>query len=183
MRDALRLASGMPLLVAAGLARLGRRPFLVDHLVMVEQLEQPPDAASRITLTGQRDSFGRPGLRIESGTSEATLRTQRRFHALLAERFARIGVGRLASTVLERPDGEPQFTDAAHPMGSTRMSRSPADGVVDAQCGVHGLDNLYVAGSSVFPTGGHANPTLTLVALSIRLAEHVRARIQGGGPA
>jgi len=58
-------------------------------------------------------------------------------------------------------------------MGGTRMSADPATGVVDADCRVHGYDNLYVAGSSVFPTGGWANPTLTIIALSLRLAEHL----------
>ena len=64
--------------------------------------------------------------------------------------------------------------DAAHPMGSTRMSDDPSRGVVDRNGRVHALENLYVAGSSVFPTGGHANPTLTLVALAIRLGDLLR---------
>ncbi len=63
-----------------------------------------------------------------------------------------------------------------HHMGTTRMSVAPEDGVVDAACRVHGVDNLYVAGSSVFPTGGCANPTLTLLALAFRLAEHLGRR-------
>jgi choline dehydrogenase-like flavoprotein len=58
-------------------------------------------------------------------------------------------------------------------MGSTRMSRDPRRGVVDSDCRVHGIANLYVAGGSVFPTGGYANPTLTIVALALRLAEHL----------
>jgi choline dehydrogenase-like flavoprotein len=62
-----------------------------------------------------------------------------------------------------------------HQMGGTRMSSDPATGVVDADCRVHGYDNLYVAGSSVFPTGGWANPTLTIIALSLRLAEHLHS--------
>jgi choline dehydrogenase-like flavoprotein len=62
-----------------------------------------------------------------------------------------------------------------HHMGTTRMSADPGSGVVDADCRVHGLDNLYVAGSSVFTTGGSGTPTLMLVALSLRLADHLRA--------
>ena len=60
-------------------------------------------------------------------------------------------------------------------MGTTRMSNDPAQGVVDVNCRVHGMNNLYVAGSSVFPTSGFANPTLTLVALALRLADHLKA--------
>jgi choline dehydrogenase-like flavoprotein len=62
-------------------------------------------------------------------------------------------------------------------MGGTRMSASPETGVVDADLRVHDLDNLYVGGSSVFPTSGYANPTLTIVQLSLRLADHLRTRL------
>ena len=58
-------------------------------------------------------------------------------------------------------------------MGTTRMHVDPAQGVVDADCRVHGIENLFIAGSSVFPTGGYANPTLTIVALAVRLADHL----------
>ena len=74
-----------------------------------------------------------------------------------------------------RIDNERLYTDDAsgggHLMGTTRMGTSPSDSVVDRDCRVHGYDNLFVAGSSVFPTGGYANPTLTIVALSLRLAD------------
>ena len=64
-----------------------------------------------------------------------------------------------------------------HHMGSTRMAVSPRNGVVDANCRLHGVDNLYIAGSSVFPTSGIANPSLTLLALGFRLGDHVTARM------
>jgi choline dehydrogenase-like flavoprotein len=62
-------------------------------------------------------------------------------------------------------------------MGTTRMGDSPQTGVVDRDCQVHDTGNLYVASSSVFPSGGHANPTLTVVALALRLADHLRERL------
>ena len=61
----------------------------------------------------------------------------------------------------------------SHHMGTTRMHESPRMGVTDANCRVHGLQNLYVAGSSLFPCAGHQNPTLTIVALALRLADHL----------
>jgi choline dehydrogenase-like flavoprotein len=61
-----------------------------------------------------------------------------------------------------------------HHMGTTRMSDDPAKGVVDSDCRVHGLSNLYIAGPSVFPTGGYANPCLTMLALTMRLADHIK---------
>jgi choline dehydrogenase-like flavoprotein len=66
---------------------------------------------------------------------------------------------------------------ARHHMGTTRMHADPRRGVVDADCRVHGIANLYVAGSSVFPTSGAANPTLTIVALALRLAGHLQNRL------
>ena len=65
-----------------------------------------------------------------------------------------------------------------HHMGTTRMQRDPRMGVVDENCRVHGVANLYVAGCSVFPTGGTFNPTLTIVALALRLADHIKERLQ-----
>jgi choline dehydrogenase-like flavoprotein len=61
-------------------------------------------------------------------------------------------------------------------MGTTRMHVDPKRGVVDPDCRVHGVANLYVAGSSVFPTSGYANPTFTIVALALRLADHLKTR-------
>lgn len=75
------------------------------------------------------------------------------------------------------PQGRPVF-GGYHHMGATRMSQDPRHGVVDADCRVHDLDNLYVAGSSVFPTAGFANPTLTLVALALRLTDHLADRLR-----
>ena len=70
-----------------------------------------------------------------------------------------------------------QFRDVAHHIGTTRMADDPAQGVVDKNCRMHAIDNLYVAGSSVFTTGGHANPTLTIVALALRLADHLKSQL------
>ena len=69
------------------------------------------------------------------------------------------------------------FVGGLHHMGTTRMHADPRHGVVDADSRVHSVDNLYVAGSAVFPTSGYANPTLTIVALAIRLADHLRTRL------
>ena len=62
----------------------------------------------------------------------------------------------------------------AHPSGTTRMSEDPKLGVVDSNCQVHGVGGLYVAGASVFPTSGHANPTLMILSLAIRLADKIK---------
>ena len=95
---------------------------------------------------------------------------------LVAQELARLGWGSVREEELRRipPDG---ITGGFHHMGTTRMHASPREGVVDPDARVHGVKNLYVAGSSVFPTAGFANPTLTIVALTLRLADHLRTRL------
>jgi choline dehydrogenase-like flavoprotein len=98
---------------------------------------------------------------------------------LVAAEFGRLDVGRIRLNKLLLED-DARWSDNlswfGHHMGTTRMSETPRTGVVDADCRVHGLANLYIAGSSVFPTSGYANPTLTILALSLRLADHLKSQ-------
>jgi choline dehydrogenase-like flavoprotein len=98
-------------------------------------------------------------------------RTLRRLHQLIDRNLRKHHVGSLDSDWDRAPLG---FSDAAHHAGTTRMSDNPRRGVVDGDCRVHGVRNLHIAGSSVFPTVGHANPTWTIVALALRLSERLR---------
>ena len=75
-------------------------------------------------------------------------------------------------------DWQSRISDAYHHIGTTRMSDNPRCGVVQSRCQVHGIDNLYVAGSSVFPTGGHSNPTFTALALAFRTCDELRLRLR-----
>ncbi|HLF71762.1 MAG TPA: GMC family oxidoreductase [Dehalococcoidia bacterium] len=139
------------------------------------QTELAPDPANRVVLGDDRDAFGRPLAGVYWKWGETDRRSLRRVQELLVTAFADSGLG-----VLRLPAGEAtsNVTSPAgifHHMGTTRMHADPARGVVDADCRVHGVENLFVAGSSVFPTGGYANPTLTIVALSIRLADQIKA--------
>jgi choline dehydrogenase-like flavoprotein len=138
--------------------------------VVVYFCEQPPDPESRVTLSRQRDRFGMNLIQLHWRIGEPVYRTVSRLEARLRQGIEKAGIGRL-----EEGKGEPVFTDASHHMGTTRMSASPATGVVDPDCKVHGVANLYVAGSSVFPCAGFANPTITIVALALRLAGHLKA--------
>jgi choline dehydrogenase-like flavoprotein len=137
--------------------------------VIVYFCEQPPDRESRVLLGEQRDALGQPKAelrwRIGPEVTRSVLALQERLGATLRAS----GIGEL-----EPGAGEPRYTDASHHMGTTRMSRDPRTGVVDPSCRVHATANLYLAGSSVFPTAGHANPTPTIIALALRLAEHLR---------
>jgi choline dehydrogenase-like flavoprotein len=96
-------------------------------------------------------------------------------HRLLGEEIGRTGFGRLKLGLSDDESSWPNdLTGNEHHMGATRMHSDPRFGVVDAHCRVHGVGNLYVAGSSVFPTGGAANPTLTIVALALRLSDRIK---------
>jgi choline dehydrogenase-like flavoprotein len=99
---------------------------------------------------------------------------------VLDAELRRLGLGRVVGTEwLDGEDWAGRLEDAFHNIGTTRMSADPATGVVDADCQVHGVPGLYVCGSSVFPTSGYANPTLTIVALALRLADHLGSRAPG----
>jgi choline dehydrogenase-like flavoprotein len=146
-----------------------------NSIVFIDQMEQAPELDSRVRLDHRRpDRFGLPRLQTEWRIGSSTYRTLRHMHELMEAVLTSIGVNDFRSKVLDAPDVEPELWDMKHPSGTTRMASSPDRGVVDPSGRVHGIDNLYVTGSSVFPTVGHANPTLTIVALAARLASHLK---------
>src|SRR5215218_1699697 len=149
------------------------RTYLVKNV-----MEQAPNSDSRVTLGPDRDRLGcrRTVLRWRLSTVDKF--TAHRAHAILGEELARSGLGQMTSAMGREADPWPtSVRGARHHMGTTRMHADPRRGVVDADCRVHGIANLYVAGSSVFPTSGAANPTLTIVALALRLARHLENRL------
>lgn len=177
----------LPRLGGAGLAAESRRaiesllrrvrhrePLLgAVRASLIVDLEQQPDRESRIFLGADRDATGLRTAIIDWRIGDMERRTAARFSDAICRWHIRIGLGAPALV-----DGSPEdggfrkelMLDSFHHLGATRMSVHPASGVVDRDLRVHGVDNLYVCGGSVFPTGGHANPTLTIVALALRLA-------------
>lgn len=139
------------------------------EFVAVYFCEQPPNPASRVALVNDTDRLGVRKLRLDWRLDGSFRESLFRMQSLLAREFDSSGIGRLVPAL-----EEPAFTDASHHMGTTRMSIDPRSGVVDVNCRVHGLQNLFIAGSSVFPCAGHANPTLTIVALALRLAKRLQ---------
>ncbi|MGH6922622.1 MAG: GMC oxidoreductase [Propylenella sp.] len=144
--------------------------------------EQEPRAENEVTLSAtERDRFGVPLTELHWRKSKNDLRTVRVTALEFGNFLVKSDLGRLKihDWVLGR--GDYPMNDelaGAHHMGGTRMSDDPSRGVVDSNCRVHGQDNLYVAGSSVFPSTGHANPTLTIVQLSLRLGKHLAAALK-----
>ncbi|MBP0492626.1 GMC oxidoreductase [Pararoseomonas indoligenes] len=141
--------------------------------------EQEPNPESRVTLADATDPLGVPRLRVDWRATAGDIRTAQVSFRLLAEDLALWGRGSLSYDPEEV--GADMLRDGAyggHHIGTARMGATPATGVVDPECRVHGMANLWVAGSAVFPTSGQANPTLTVVALALRLAAHLKREMQ-----
>ena len=151
-------------------------PHKLTGLVIDAITEQCPDPESRITLSQKTDALGVPLARVDWRIDNQARRSLVRLGHLLAEEFPRVGLPAplLEDWIIEDRPYDGIVIDMAHTAGTTRMSDNPKLGVVDSNCQVHGVAGLYVAGASVFPTSGHANPTLMIVALAIRLADRIK---------
>jgi choline dehydrogenase-like flavoprotein len=132
-----------------------------------------------VSLTSDRDALGLNRVRLEWSVGALERITVEKTMMLVAAELGRLEIGRVRlNELLLETDARwsENLTWFGHHMGTTRMSENPKSGVVDADCRVHGVANLYIAGSSVFPTSGFANPTLTILALALRLADHIRTK-------
>lgn len=152
---------------------LGRSKPKVRTVRLRNFMEMEPDPEHRVTLSGTRDEYGQPVTHVRHAPSERDRRSLVELHRALVEELAATGLGRL-ETELERTTPWPIDQDASHHLGTTRMGLEPRTSVVDRDLKVHDVENVWVAGGSVFPTSGCANPTFTITALSIRLASHLR---------
>jgi choline dehydrogenase-like flavoprotein len=146
--------------------------------------EQAPNPQSRVTLSDDRDPLEMPRLHIDWRYSPCDIRTVAEGLKQLQSEFAAFGraslhytAGEVESCMLR------EGAYGGHHIGTARMSCDPDTGVVDPDCRVHGINNLYIASSAVFPTSGQANPTLTIVALTLRLADHLKKRLEPPGGA
>ncbi len=137
--------------------------------------EQSPNPESRVVLGTERDALAQPKSKLVWRLSAIDKHSMRRSQEILAQALGESGFGRLKIELDPRDDvWPPALSGGSHHMGTTRMHVDKRQGVVDQDCRVHGISNLYVAGSSVFPTVGFSNPTLTIVAMTLRLADHLK---------
>lgn len=141
--------------------------------------EQQPNPNSRVKLGSERDAFGQRRVQLDWRLTEVDRHTATRAFDIAAHEFGRLGLGRTRTSFefTKTGDWPPTIMGSDHHIGTARMADDPKTGVVDANCRVHSTANLYVAGSAVFPTGGFANPTLTIVALALRLGEHLEGQL------
>jgi choline dehydrogenase-like flavoprotein len=170
------VVTGLRDLGAAAGARQRRSDPARSVLAMRAQAEQEPNPDSRITLGARRDRFGLPVAQVDWRPTASDRASIRASQKAVDTALRTAGLGRVEFMLGdERP---PTLLEGNfHHLGATRMHADPAMGVVDPDCRVHGVSNLYVAGSSVFPTYGCSNPTLTVVALALRLADHLKKQL------
>lgn len=179
----MRATKGMGEVLQYGVPKLifGRYPTGFPSIIRVEcRPEQLPDPDSRILLSGELDELGLPKAEIHWQIRELERRAVCRTIELVDSEFRRLKWGRVTRSEWlddENSDWRDQVTEGNHHCGTTRMSEDPQYGVVDKNCQVHGIENLYISSSSVFPTSGTATPTYTIMALSIRLADHLKKRL------
>jgi choline dehydrogenase-like flavoprotein len=142
------------------------------------QCEMAPNPDSRVLLSESVDRVGMPCVRLDWRLGELERRTLSEFALILAAEFEQLGLGEFDRRQLEflndRASWVERAHDSAHHMGTTRMHESPQFGVVDAQCQVHGISNLFIGSTAVFPTSARSNPTLTMLALCLRIADRLK---------
>ena len=158
--------------VIAAFERLFDGPTDPRSFVLVSVAEQAPNPACRIRLGDDVDALGQRKIHLDYRTTPLDRTSIKRSIDVLVREFGRHGIGRVRVNVDD--ESEIPFNPDDHHMGSTRMHPDPRRGVVDAESRVHGIDNLYVAGGSVFPSGGFGNPTISFIAMALRLADHLK---------
>jgi choline dehydrogenase-like flavoprotein len=180
LKQRLRAVASDPFGIAGNLVRhaLGKpKRFNVESVFLEVRTEQEPNRDSRVTLGETTDAFGQRRARLHWALTERDKRTMRVTAQAFQAELRRMRMGELTiapwllADDLVFPD---DMVGGHHHMGTTRMADDARRGVVDADCRAHEVDNLYLAGSSVFPTGGFVNPTATILALALRLADHLK---------
>lgn len=150
------------------------------------QTENLPRWDSRVMLARGTDALGMPRAVVDWRVGDEELRTAELFAGRISALLRTSGLGHLDVSGFPLPRDlellRERVAGGCHHIGTTRMADRPRDGVVDRDCRVFGVENLFVAGSSVFPTSGWSNPTLTLLALSYRLADRLKQELASGDP-
>ena len=163
--------------VGASISRKIRNTFSdlprIPAIIFANMMEQIPNPESRVSLGKERDLFGQHRVQLNWKITNQDVRSAIRTQEIIGGELERAGFGRFFHEMSD--ETPPANTEGGyHHMGTTRMHSDPKYGIVDANCQMHGLGNLFIAGPSVFPTGGYANPVLTIVALTVRLADHIK---------
>ncbi|MCG8442969.1 MAG: GMC family oxidoreductase [Caulobacterales bacterium] len=179
LRQALSAAGGVGELTRHAYDRFVRKRSPTapgSRITLMAHIEQAPDRDSRVTLGQEADATSMPRAKIDWRLNDLDHATFLAFAETVAGEMRRAGLGdATVAPWLSTSDWRAEVADFYHHIGTARMGEDPATSVVDAACKTHDVDNLYIASAAVFPTGGASNPTLTIIALALRLAEHLKA--------
>jgi choline dehydrogenase-like flavoprotein len=181
LQMARNLASGITDVgrLALGRVVMKRRPSMSHgEILLIVDTEQVPNRESRVRLGTTCDALGVPKAVVDWRLAELDWQSLQRVATLLSSEFERLGLGTVVPDPHpeEKPGWREGMRDTYHHMGTTRMGLSPEQGVVDSHCKIYGIDNFYIGSCSVFPTSGGSNPTLTMLALCLRIADQIKAR-------
>jgi choline dehydrogenase-like flavoprotein len=160
-------------LARGGWSKIKNSEKKYDRLNLLAIVEQIPFRDNRVTLTDEIDALGCPRAKIHYEFSKDDIASVKRVQEILGEALTETGLGTY-DPPKESAEVIRQQTGIHHMMGTTRMSEDPKEGVVDRDCRIHGFRNIFIAGSATFATGSYANPTLTNIALSLRISEKVQ---------
>jgi choline dehydrogenase-like flavoprotein len=159
---------------------LGRRAVSMRAVVRLKiEMEQAATASNRIRLSDNLDALGLRKAIVDWRVGDAEYATVRRFARIIKQKLEAAGFAALDWTPGLLEGLRPALVDSYHSMGGLRMGVNPATSVVDTNLKVHGVKNLYVVSCAVYPSGGSSNPTFTLMALAMRLGDHLRSMVAG----
>lgn len=177
LADVARVTSELPGVARLGFSRKGLLHSRPLYYEMEHRLEQAPNPNSRVVISDRMDALGSPIADLDWQITDDDVTSFREGQARMGRELAALGWGRMEEEEITRELVEDRVAGHYHQIGTTRMSERPEDGVVDADCKVHGIDNLYVGGSSVFPSAGYSGPTMMLIAMALRLADHLKEEV------
>lgn len=172
-----RVRYGVPILLGlgnGGWSRANNNEKKFDRLELLAIIEQSPNRDNRVTLSNEKDALGCPKIKVHYEWDEADLTSHAQTQRLIGEALEETGLGHYEPPK-DSLESVKKLLGLHHMMGTTRMSEDPKDGVVDKDCCVHGMRNLFIAGSATFTTGSFVNPTLTNLAISLRVADKVKS--------
>lgn len=143
-----------------------------------QRIEQAPNPESRVVLSNETDGLGMRKADLIWRLNEIDYRSFQKGQETIVRELSAAGIGRFVVEELTEEHINEHVSGRNHHMGTTRMAADESNGVVDPDCRVFGIDNLYIAGSSIFPTAGYGGPTMLLIAFALRLAEHIKTRVR-----
>jgi choline dehydrogenase-like flavoprotein len=177
MSDVMNVVTGIGGIARRLLGRMSTSASFVAEHRLFQTVEPAPDPDSRVMLGSDRDQLGVPKVTLDWRLGEPSRHTMIKVRSLIDEEMRKLDIGFIEpSDIAETWPSKSQWV--WHHMGTTRMDDDPKQGVVDRNVRMHHIDNLYVAGSSVFPSCSADEPTLTIIALALRLADHLKRRFR-----